>query len=67
MTDLLKYKGYPIVKSGNKIYYGEDIKLWQISTDTAEHNPCFDITLVSSDRIQRFNVGNGEDAEVEIK
>lgn len=23
MTDLLKYKGYPIVKSGNKIYYGE--------------------------------------------
>ena len=51
----------------NKIYYSEDIDLWQISTDTAEHNPCFDIMLVSSDRIQRFNVGNGEDAEVEIK
>ena len=51
----------------NKIYYGEELKLWQISTDTAEHNPCFDIMLVSSDRIQRFNVGNGEDAEVEIK
>ena len=50
----------------NKFYYGEDINLWQISTDTAEHNPCFDIMLVSSDRIQRFNVGNGEDFETEI-
>lgn len=50
----------------NKFYYGEDIKLWQISTDTAEHNPCFDIMLVSSKRIQRFNVGNGEDFKTEI-
>ncbi len=50
----------------NKFYYSEDIDLWQISTDTAEHNPCFDVMLISSDRIQRFNVGNGEDAKTEL-
>ncbi len=51
----------------NKMYYSEDTALWKISTDTAEHNPCFDVMLIASDRIQRFNVGNGEDADVEIQ
>ena len=47
--------------------YGEDIDLWQLSTTTAAYNPCFDVMLVSSDEIKRFNVGTFEDSEIKVK
>ena len=47
--------------------YGDDIDLWQISTNTAAYNPCFDVMLVSDDRIRRFNVGRFEDSDIKVK
>ncbi len=43
--------------------YGDDIDLWQISTDAA---PCFDIMLISGECIQRINVGNAKDEQIDI-
>lgn len=46
----------------NTLTYGEDIDLWQISTDAA----CFDAMLVSCDGIRRLHVGSGEDAQIKF-